>query len=206
MPPATYRLRRDVGLRGYGPDGLPSGRFRGRWAALNATFSGLMVRTGLRLTEQASVTVFEIPASVALGGYQRFWLPGVIAKDFSARWVHVPHSTVQEVFAYVEWDRAEVVDQARAAGRYQRIRRLLLIADPSRPHVVHRLGAGGVHRMRLHDLRSAERRRLLRETEDGLEPAMLWLNENGLPMSVSGWQAMFSAANGRCHKADVLPR
>ncbi|WP_225828941.1 site-specific integrase [Streptomyces naphthomycinicus] len=102
MPPATYRLWRDVGLRGYGPDGLPSGRFRGRWAARNATFSDLMVRTGLRLTEQASVTVFEVPTSIVLGGYQRFWLPGVIAKNFSARWVYVPHSTVQEVVAYVE--------------------------------------------------------------------------------------------------------
>ncbi|MCX4642259.1 MULTISPECIES: hypothetical protein [unclassified Streptomyces] len=81
MPSATYRLWRDVGLRGYGPDGLPSDRFRGRRAARNATFSDLMVRTGLRLTEQASGTVFEIPTSIALGGYQRFWLPGMIAKN-----------------------------------------------------------------------------------------------------------------------------
>ncbi len=29
------------------------------------------------------------------------------------------------------------------------------------------------------------------------------LNENGLPMSVSGWQAMFSTAHDRGHKADV---
>lgn len=204
MPPATYRLWRDVGLRGYGPDGLPSGRFRGRWAARNATFSDLMVRTGLRLTEQASVTVFEVPTSIAQGGYQRFWLPGVIAKNFSARWVYVPHSTVQEVIAYIEWDRAEAVEQARAAGRYQRVRRPLVIADPSRPDVVHRLSASGVHRMRLQDLSPAERRRLLQETDHGLEPAMLWLNENGLPMSVSGWQAVFSTANDRCHKAGVL--
>ncbi|MET7660436.1 hypothetical protein ABZS99_16200 [Streptomyces sp. NPDC005463] len=160
-----------------------------------------MVRTGLRLTEQASVTVFEIPTSIALGGYQRFWLPGMIAKNFSARWVYVPHSTVQEVIAYVEWDRAEVVEQARAAGRYQRIRRPLVIADPSRPHVVQRLSAGGVHRKRLQDFSPVERR-LLRETEDGLEPAMLWLNENGLPMSVSGWPAVFSTANDRCHALD----
>ncbi len=46
MPPATYRLWRDVGLRGYGPDGLPSDRFRGRWAARNATFSDLMAARG----------------------------------------------------------------------------------------------------------------------------------------------------------------
>jgi len=204
MPPATYRLWRDVGIRGYGPDGLPSDRFRGRWAARNATFSDLMVRTGLRLAEQASITIPEIPTSIALGGYQRFWLPGATAKNFSARWVYVPHSTVQEVIAYIEWDRAEAVEQARAAGRYQRIRRPLVIADPSRPDVVHQLTAGGAHRRRLQDLLPVERRRLLRETDDGLEPAMLWLNENGLPMSLSGWQSVLTEANDRCHKAGVL--
>ncbi len=54
LPPASYRLWRDVGVRGYSPDGLPSPRFRGRWAARNAAFTDLMVRTGMRLTEQAS--------------------------------------------------------------------------------------------------------------------------------------------------------
>jgi hypothetical protein len=47
LPPASYRRWRDVGVRGYGADGLPSGRFRGRWAARNATFTDLMVRTGM---------------------------------------------------------------------------------------------------------------------------------------------------------------
>ncbi|MEV5241940.1 site-specific integrase [Streptomyces cinnamoneus] len=47
MPPATYRLWRDVGIRGYTSEGLPTpwSRFRGRWAARNATFTDVMVRT-----------------------------------------------------------------------------------------------------------------------------------------------------------------
>ena len=61
LPPATYRHWRDIGLRGYTSDGLPNGGFRGRWAARNALFSDLMVRTGLRLAEQTALTVFEMP-------------------------------------------------------------------------------------------------------------------------------------------------
>ncbi|WP_329160517.1 site-specific integrase [Streptomyces sp. NBC_01717] len=201
MTPIAYRLWRDVGLRGYGTDGLPSPRFRGRWAARNATFTDFMVRTGQRLSEQAHLTVFEIPMGSGLGGYQRFWLPGTIAKNHSARWIYVPHSVVQELVAYLEWDRADVVEAARAAGRYQRIRRPLVIEDPQRPEVVRRWTAGSSHRLRLRDLSPAARRRLMRETPDGLEPAMLWLNEDGLPMSVSGWKAMFAAANDRCRRA-----
>ncbi|MGW7071822.1 site-specific integrase [Streptomyces sp. NPDC054855] len=44
----------------------------------------------------------------------------------------------------------------------------------------------------------------VRQRYHGLEPAMLWLNENGLTMSISGWQAVFCTANDRCHKANVL--
>jgi hypothetical protein len=31
-------------VRGYGPDGPPSGRFKGRWAARNAAFTDLMAK------------------------------------------------------------------------------------------------------------------------------------------------------------------
>ncbi|MFF1463388.1 site-specific integrase [Streptomyces sp. NPDC058330] len=203
MPPRTYRLWRDVGLRGYGPDGLPSGHFRGRWASRNTAFSDLMVRTGERLTEQSCLSVFEVPSRTDVTGYQRFWLPGAIAKNFSARWVYVPHSLVLDIADYVQWDRADAVERAQAAGRYQRIRRPLVISDPDRPEVVHALSASGITRMRLSDLTPAERYRLLRETDNGLEPAMLWLTEDGMPMSVSGWKAMFTTANERCRAAGL---
>ncbi|MFE0207358.1 tyrosine-type recombinase/integrase [Streptomyces sp. NPDC058985] len=203
LPPTAYRRWRDVGIRGYGPDGLPSARFRGRWATRNAVFCDVMVRTGLRLSEQAHLLVTEVPTTAALGGYQRFWLPGAIAKNSSARWVYLPHSMVLELGSYLQWDRAEVVENARAADRYDAIRRPLVIADPERPDVVHQLTAAGVTRIRLRDLRPEERRRLLRDTAAGLEPAMLWLNEHGLPMSVSGWKSVFTTANSRCREAGI---
>ena len=203
LPPASYRLWRDVGVRGYGPDGLPSGRFRGRWAARNAAFTDLMVRTGMRLSEQASLTVMEVPLQAGMGGYQRFWLPGAIAKYFSARWVYVPHSVVRDLTAYAQLDRDEVVADARAAGRYRRWRRPLVIDDLSWPDRVQMTGSAGCRTVNLRELGPAERRRLLVETTDGLEPAMFWLGEDGQPLAVSTWKSMFADASRRCQELGV---
>jgi hypothetical protein len=41
------------------------------------------------------------------------------------------------------------------------------------------------------------RRRLLRETPDGLEPAALWLNEDGSARAPRGWHHTFDTANKR---------
>lgn len=197
LPPSSYRLWRDTGVRGYGADGLPSPRFRGRWAARNAAFTDLMVRTGLRLNEQTSLTVQEVPAGAGLGGYQRFWLPGAVAKNASARWVYVPDSAARDLTAYASVDRAEVVADARAAGRYQRLRRPLVIDDPDHPYLARVTGGAG-RRVNMKQLSPAERRRLLADTGDGLEPAMFWLGEDGWPLAVPTWKSMFAAANSRC--------
>lgn len=63
LPPVEYRVWRDVGVRGFDAAGLPRQGFRGRWAARNATFCDLIMRTGLRLAEQCALTVFEVPWS-----------------------------------------------------------------------------------------------------------------------------------------------
>lgn len=197
LPPGSYRLWRDVGVRGYGADGLPWRRFRGRWAARNAAFADLMVRTGLRLTEQASLTVHEVPRRAGLGGYQRFWLPGAIAKNASARWIYVPDSAVRDLAAYAGLDRAEVAAGARAAGRYGQVRLPLVIGDPERPDLACVTGSAG-RRVNVRQLGPAERRRLLADTGNGLEPAMFWLGEDGWPLAVPTWKSMFAAANKRC--------
>jgi integrase len=198
LPPAAYRRWRDVGVRGYRPDGLPDERFRGRWAARNACFTDLMVRTGLRLAEQCALSVFEVPLLHGAGGYQRFWLPGAIAKNFSARWVYTPESLIGELAAYARFDRAEVVERARAAGRYEKIRRPLVVEDPARPVAV-RCG-GGRSRVKVSQLDPGERYRLLVDTPGGLEPGMFWLGEEGWPLAVSTWKSMFADANERCRR------
>jgi site-specific recombinase XerD len=205
LTPAQYRSWRDTGLRGYDAGGLPDRRFRGRWAARNALFADLMVRTGMRLTEQGSLTVLEIPRSVGREAYHRFWLPAAIAKGGSARWVYVPDSIVRKIGEYVTTDRAEVIEQARARGAYDRIASPLIIEDPGarHPRVTIRGQAGSTAQVPVEQLDPHERARLLVRTAGGLEPAALWLGEHGMPITVSGWKQVFATANERCERAGV---
>jgi hypothetical protein len=68
---------------------------------------------------------------------------------------------VRDLAAYAELDRAEVVAGARDAGRYQRVRRPLVIDDPGRPDLV--AVAGARRRVHVKMLGPAERRRPLAE-------------------------------------------
>lgn len=206
LPAASYRRWRDIGVRGYTADELPDPRFRGRWAARNATFCDLMVRTGLRLAEQASLSVFEVPLDRGVSGYQRFWLPPAIAKGGSARWVYVPTSAVADLVSYAEIDRAEVVEQARADGIYRDLRRPLVVEDPTRPVVSQRHLGGSVRRVKVAQLDIHDRQRLLVDGPAGLEPAAFWLSEHGLPIAVSTWKDMFREANLRCRSLAVNVR
>ena len=155
LPPADYRRWRDIGIRGSGADGLPTEAFRGRWAARNTTYCDLMVRTGLRVSEQSALSVFEVPHSRGLGGFQRFWLPASIAKGRSARWVYVPPSLLPELDAYVEIDRAEVIAEAQAAGRYK-WRHAWVVEDPREPVAVQRV-EGVVHKLNVVELDTEQR-------------------------------------------------
>ncbi len=205
LTPVQYRSWRDTGLRGYGADGLPGRRFRGRWAARNALFADLMVRTGLRLTEQASLAALEVPQRGGGQAHHRFWLPAAIAKGGSARWTYVPDGIARKIGEYVETDRADVIEQARARGAYDRITDPLIIEDPQarNPRVTMRGQAGSTSLVPVGQLEPHERARLLVRTAGGLEPASLWLGEHGMPITVSGWKQVFASANERCERAGI---
>ena len=195
LTPVEYRRWRDVGVRGFTGDGLLRNSFRGRWSARNAVFCDLMVRTGLRLSEQAALSVFEIPKDRG-GGYQRFWLPASIAKGGSARWIYVPSSVVSDLATYSAVDRRAVIDDARA--QYRRSSGVFVVEDPSRP-VARWIGAAGlIRRVKVAEVNEAERRSLLVDGPQGLEPAQFWLGEHGRPLSKALWSKVFSDANDRC--------
>ena len=198
----AYRRWRDVGVRGYSAAGLPDPAFRGRWASRNAVFCDLLVRTGMRLSEQAGLTVFEVPTDRGVGGYTSFRLSPALAKGGSSRVVYVPASVITDLVGYATTDRAEVVARAQAAGRYRQLEAPIVMADASRS--VARISGG--RRVPVAALSWAERQRLLVEGPGGLEPAAFWLSEDGLPMAVSSWKSMFRVSNERCARHGVPVR
>ena len=121
FPAEAYRRWRDVGVRGYTAAGLPDPAFRGRWASRNAVFCDLLVRTGMRLSEQAGLTVFEVPTDRGLGGYTSFRLSAALAKGGSSRVVYVPDSVTTDLVGYATADREGVVARAQASGRYRQL-------------------------------------------------------------------------------------
>ncbi|WP_329318787.1 tyrosine-type recombinase/integrase [Streptomyces sp. NBC_01262] len=193
LPPETYRLFRDVGIRGYLPSGLRDPKYRGKRTARNAVFADLMVRTGLRLEEQSSLTVYEVPDRTGTRAYYRFWLPAAVAKWDSARDVYVPDGVLRALDDYVEIDRADAVGRARAAGRYELVLDPIVLEDPQQPRV-----RAGSRWRDVEDLDPDERRRLLIRTPQGLEPAALWLGEDGLPLTLHTWKYVFREASHRC--------
>ncbi|MCX4547189.1 site-specific integrase [Streptomyces sp. NBC_01565] len=197
LPPASYRVWRNVGLCGFDAEERPRRAFRGRWAARNAAYADSMIRTGLRLSEQSALTVFELPPVPAPGSgivNARAVLPEAIAKGGSGRAVYWPVSLLRDLRDSMEFDRQEALEYGRSRGSYIPTRRSLLVEDPARPRV--RMGGRWIPVSRLD---AAERRRLLVATPGGgWEPAMVWLNQWGLPMSVSGWKQVFADANVRC--------
>lgn len=193
LPAGAYRQWRDVGVRGFTVAGLPDPGFRGRYASRNAAYADLMLRTGLRLSEQTSLSVFEVPEAVPGVAFARAWLPGPIAKGGSARVVYVPAASLKDIEDYVEIERADAVGRARGAGRYERIGDPLIVEDRARPVVI----TGG-QRVKVSALGHAERARLLIRVPGGLEPAALWLNEHGMPSAPSGWREVFDNASDRC--------
>lgn len=198
LPPDLYRQWRDVGLRGFTAAGLPDPSFRGRYAARNATYTDLMIRTGLRASEQTSLSLFELPEPVPGAVFARTWLPHKIAKGGSARNIYIPASGLKDVWDYVEMERADCVERAREAGVYEAIRDPLIVEDRRNPFV--RIGGA---RVKVSSLDERERRRLLIDTPDGLEPAALWINDLGLPFKRSGWTEVFDNANARCARLGV---
>lgn len=200
LTPNEYRSWRDIGVRGFTSDGLPSNDFRGRWAARNAVFCDLMVRTGLRLSEQTALTVFEVPRERGVAGYQRFWLPASIAKGGSARWVYVPSSIVSDLATYASLDREAVTDSVAPPDPMKGV---FVVDDPGRP-IARRVGADGViRRVKVAELDVAERTALFIDGPHGLRPASFWLGEHGRPLTRHFWSKMFVDSNTRCQAQGI---
>jgi site-specific recombinase XerD len=206
LTPRTWRRWIDVGLRGHTADGRADFGWIGRLEDRNVAFVRLMVSSGLRRAEGGSLLTFEVPdRSAGTGRYCRGRISAEVTRSKKPRTFYVAADAVGEVETYCEATRSMAIRQAQRRRRYERLtdRRLITAIAGGRNPVLQLTEPNGpTSRRDLNSLTVAERMTLFVEGEHGLEPAWLWLNEQGLPLSIHSWDGVFATANRRC--ADTL--
>ncbi|MBT1183928.1 site-specific integrase [Streptomyces sp. CJ_13] len=204
LTPRAFRRWVDVGLRGYGADGLPSMGWSGRLEERNAAFAALLFSSGMRLTEGASLLTFEVPRVQLEGSrYYSGRLARAVTKSKRARTFYVAADIVGEVEGYAESLRARVIRRAQSRGRYERLPvwRLVTHQTGHQRRLLHwRDQDGLVGQTSLAEATVAERMSLFTEGPMGPEPLWLWLNESGLPFHPSSWEGVFRAGSQRCDR------
>lgn len=196
--PAGYRRWRDIGLSGFGLDGLEDPRWRGRGEQRDAAFADGLFETGLRLSEWASVLDVELPGDDPDRAFTTRWLADACAKGGLGRRYWLPRPALVGVLSYTEGSRARAVRRAQQQGRYARVPGVLVVEKVfANRRLSVRDVSGAVSSVSLDVLDPQMRQRLFREGEYGLEPLAVWLNEDGLPRAPHGWQHTFTEANAR---------
>jgi len=200
LTPRTYRLWRDIGLRGYNAAGLPQQGWRGRNDGRNAAFADLLFDSGLRLREGGCLLTLELPHALEGQVYYEGTVAAAIAKR-RERMFYVSASALAGVTTYMATTRRAAIRRAQRQGGYDRtpgVRVVTRIAHGKdcRIEWEDRLGRYGEEAIRLISERG--RRLLFIEGASGLEPLALWLTEGGMPMDYRSWGPVFRSANQRC--------
>ena len=203
LTPRAYRRWRDVGLAGYGADGLRDGSWRGRNDVRNVAFADLLWSSGLRRREAATLLSLELSASGGGAGFVRCRVGEAAAKG-TGRDFWVSSQALRAIEGYRDSTRATAVRRAQLEGRYTELDGVMVaVPTPTNRHVVLTDDRGVSGRVSLDTLSAEDRCGVFVEGDDGLEPAMLWLTESGLPMPYDTWNRVFAVANTRCRSQGV---
>lgn len=201
--PGTYRLWRDVGLRGRTVERVGPAQWRAggddpscrvRNSLRNTAFSDFVYSTGLRVQEAGSLLLAELPSD----GVIEAKLPAAIAKYSKARMWYTAPTLTRTVRSYVTIGRAAAVRRAIREGRYDAIEDIVWVTEVRRA----RKGTFEIVRddgevISLNTMKPAMRRRLFWVRDGRPEPMALWLNEGGTPMHHESWIGVFEGANNR---------
>jgi len=200
LTPRAYRLWRDVGLRGYRADGLLDDAWRGRNEGRDAAFADLLLSSGLRRREAATLLLAELPEANARQRYSSGRIAVAVAKR-RGRYFYVSQAALKAVETYRVTTRAAAVARAQRQGTYARMPVRWVVRGIDRRGMVRWVDQDGQeHKALLDVLDEADRRHLYQEGEGGLEPLAVWLTEAGLPMRPGSWNKVFAQANQRCQQ------
>ncbi|MEU8699193.1 integrase [Streptomyces sp. NPDC048680] len=197
LTPRAFRLWRDVGLGGLDPDGLEDDGWRGRNDGRDVAFADFVYSCGLRRREAGTLLTAELPVAD-----QRRYSSGNVAQAIakrSGRYFYVSHAALRSVEAYRISSRAHAVRKAQRRGAYERVPGRRVIESISRQGRVRwRETDGRRGEAALDKLDDRQRLLLFGQGDDGLEPAMLWLTESGMPFRYRSWSKVFERASDRC--------
>lgn len=172
--------------------------FRGRNTQRNATFSEFLYGTGCRLGETTSLLVPEIPEVPRTPhGFAEIRIPNSIAKFSKTRVIFLAWATVGVVARYMDQERRRAVEIGQRAGRYSGSGWKRIEEIRRRRGVVEVRFEGSSSWVGHDQLDRVGRTHLLIQGPSGWEPALLWLNEKGMPWGDNDAGSMFKEANGR---------
>ncbi len=200
LTPRTYRLWRDVGLRGYDADQCPDESWHGRNDARNSAFADLLFSSGLRLREGGCLLTLEVPEALSSHRYYEGTVAASVAKR-RERMFYVSAAALQQVSAYIQTTRQEAIRNAHRRGRYEAIPNKVIVTRVGRG-VARKLAwvdSNGEQRWAsINAIKPDERMQLFIEPPGGgLEPLWLWLTEGGMPMAYESWEKVFETADRR---------
>ncbi|MEW2522324.1 site-specific integrase [Actinacidiphila alni] len=209
LTPRAWRRWIAVGLRGHTRDGLVEPGWVGRLEDRNVAFVRMIVSSGLRLQEAASLLTFEVPKRRLGGGrYYRGKVASEVTRSKKQRTYYVSSDAVGDTESYVASSRAWAIRRAQKAGRYDRLPEMRMLIEVTRgrkPKVRWCDQDGVIGEQELDLLTWQERMLLFEEGPHGPEPLWLWLNERGLPFQPSSWENVFRTANQRCERILTPP-
>lgn len=199
LTPRAYRQWRDIGLGGYGREGLRDPTWRGRTDGRNVAFADLLWFTGLRLTEGATLLTLEVPPKSPGERFVRGRLSEAVAKGGAKRDFWVSNQVLDRIESYIEIDRRKAIDHAIEEGRYNELPGVLIAHKVTASRILHyETETGSRGQIPLDQINADLRRQIFVKRRNEIEPAFLWLTESGLPLPVDTWESVFKMANNRC--------
>ncbi len=129
-----------------------------------------------------------------------FRLAAATAKGSRGRDIRIPIRLIRQLQGYTRIERENALARAPRSSRIPRMERSIQVA--AHEHRALRLIDGDrTVRVSVDQLSPSERTRLVEATTGA--PLALWLTEDGLPIPMASWEAVFVRASERCRRFGI---
>ncbi|MET8977401.1 recombinase XerD [Streptomyces sp. NPDC004539] len=191
-----WRFLKQVGLRGYLPDGSVDRSFPGRSPLRNSVGPELAITTGMRLQEFSCLLDMEVgrprrdatPAEVPLQAIAKFGIHRVVM---------IQDPTLRELDMYRRTERAAMV-RASAKALWRRREELFIVDDiNTRRMKVSGMLDGRRKTYRVEAMPAKIRRLAVVEGDHGLESMAMFVGRGGRMPSSQRWEQIFDEAHLR---------